>query len=74
MKIELDSDMSVRTFVTSFFDGFTGGGIFGDLRRPGTPDTLFEEDEPELAQVTNKDSETNERIKLQGSGEKPEGT
>ena len=66
--------MSVRTFVTSFLDGFTGAGIFGDLRRPGAPDTLFEEDEPELAQVTKKDSETGERIILQGFGEKPEDT
>jgi hypothetical protein len=27
--------MSVRTFITSFLDGFTGAGIFEDLHRPG---------------------------------------
>jgi hypothetical protein len=31
----------MSTFWTSFFDGLTGEGIFGDLRRPGAPTRLF---------------------------------
>jgi hypothetical protein len=30
-----------RTFWTSFFDGFTGEGIFGDLSLPDAPTRLF---------------------------------
>ena len=43
--------MSVKTFMTSFFDGFTMAGIFGDLRIPGVPDRMFEE-EPEKEEGT----------------------
>jgi hypothetical protein len=39
--------MSARTFWTSFLDGFTGEGILGDLRIPGTPTRLFKPDPEE---------------------------
>lgn len=72
IKIELESDMSVRTFVTSFLDGLTGEGIFGDLRIPGTPDRMFEE-EPEHEQVVKEDEENDDRLRPQGSSEKSDG-
>jgi hypothetical protein len=31
----------MSAFWTSFFDGLTGEGIFGDLRIPGVPDRMF---------------------------------
>lgn len=34
---------------TSFLDGFTGAGVFGDLRVPGVPDDLFEPEEESQA-------------------------
>jgi hypothetical protein len=36
-----DNAMSARTFWTSFLDGLTGEGIFGDLRVPDQPITMF---------------------------------
>lgn len=62
---------ATKTFWPSFLDGFTMAGIFGDLRIPGLPDQMFDE-EPEPAQETEKDSVTDERVKLQGSGESNE--
>jgi hypothetical protein len=44
----------MSAFWTSFFDGFTLAGIFGDLRRPGAPDRLFEpepEEEPQARTI-----------------------
>jgi hypothetical protein len=32
---------ATKTLWTSFVDGFTGGGIFGDLRLPGAPIKMF---------------------------------
>jgi hypothetical protein len=34
-----------RSFWTSFFDGFTGEGLFGELRIPGFPTRLFKGEE-----------------------------
>lgn len=58
-----------KTFMTSFLDGFTGKGIFGDLRIPGAPDRMFKE-EPEDPQVAEEDGENDERAGLQGPAEK----
>jgi hypothetical protein len=33
--------MSAKTFLTSFFDGITGEGIFGDLCIPDVPVRMF---------------------------------
>ena len=66
--------MSVRTFMTSFFDGFTLAGIFGDLRIPGAPNRIFKEEGPEHEQVIEEGGESDEGVKLQGSGEKREDT
>lgn len=73
IKIELESDMSVRTFMTSFWDGLTGEGIFGDLRIPGLPDRIFKE-EPEQAQSIKEGGELNEQAGLHGPTEKFEST
>jgi hypothetical protein len=59
-----------KTFMTSFLDGYTGVGIFSDLRRPGAPDMLFEEDEPEHVPAIKEDGENDERAGLQGPAEK----
>jgi hypothetical protein len=32
---------AAKTFWTSFLDGFTGEGIFGDLRLSGAPTRIF---------------------------------
>jgi len=40
---------AAKTFWASFFDGFTGDGIFGDLQIPGTPTRLFKEEPSEVA-------------------------
>jgi hypothetical protein len=61
--------MSVKTFMTSFLDGLTLEGIFGDLRIPGAPDRLFKE-EPEHEQVIKEDGESDEPAGLQGPAEK----
>jgi hypothetical protein len=37
--------MATKPFWTSFFDGFTGEGIFGDLRLPGSPTRMFRSEE-----------------------------
>jgi len=42
---------ATKTFWTSFLDGLTGAGIFGDLRIPGTPTRLFKEDSEELLRI-----------------------
>ena len=60
-----------KTFMTSFLDGFTGEGIFGDLRIPGASDRMFKE-EPEDAQSTEEGGELDERVGLHGSAEKPD--
>lgn len=46
--------------MTSFFDGLTWEGIFGDLRIPGAPDRIFKE-ESEDAQVIEECSEFDEQ-------------
>jgi hypothetical protein len=33
--------MATKPIRTSFLDGFTGEGIFGDLRLPGSPTRMF---------------------------------
>ena len=43
---------AAKTFWTSFLDGLTGEGIFGDLRIPGSPTRLFKEEPSELAMKT----------------------
>lgn len=58
-----------KPFITSFFDGLCGAGVFDDLRIPGVPDRLFE-DEPEDKQVIKADGENEERAGLQGLAEK----
>jgi hypothetical protein len=65
---------ATRTFWPSFLDGFTMAGIFGDLRIPGAPDRIFEEEEPKHVQSIEKGSELDERVGLRGSGQKPEST
>ena len=60
-----------KTFVTSFLDGLTGEGIFGDLRIPGAPDRMFKEG-PEDQQPAEEGGEFSERAGLSGSGEKPD--
>lgn len=52
--------MSVKTFIISFLDGFTGAGTFGDLRRPGAPDRLFEE-EPDITEQVGEGGEPDEQ-------------
>jgi hypothetical protein len=58
-----------NTFMTSFLDGFTGEGNFGDLRISGVPDRLFE-DEPEGDQVIKADGENDEQAGPQDPAEK----
>ena len=36
-----EAAMATKPFRTSFLDGFTGEGIFGDLRLPGAPTRMF---------------------------------
>jgi len=36
-----ETAMAAKPFWTSFFDGLTGEGIFGDLRVPGSPTRMF---------------------------------
>jgi hypothetical protein len=36
-----ETAMAAKPFRTSFLDGFTGEGIFGDLRLPGSPTRMF---------------------------------
>jgi len=45
---------SKKAILTSFFDGLTTAGLFGDLRIPGVPDRMFKEEEPEHAQSTEE--------------------
>ena len=59
-----------KPFITSFFDGLCGAlAVSHDLRIPGVPDRLFE-DEPEDKQVIKADGENEERAGLQGLAEK----
>jgi hypothetical protein len=62
-----------KPFLASFFDGLTGAGMFGDLRRPGAPDTLFEE-EPEDVQSIDEGQRLDEQEKLCGADEGSETT
>jgi hypothetical protein len=39
--------MAAKAFWTSFFDGLTGEGIFGDLRIPDVPTRMFAPEAPE---------------------------
>lgn len=55
--------------MTSFFDGLTGEGIFGDLRRPGAPDRIFEE-EPKGAQSVEEGGGPDEQAGLGRSEDK----
>lgn len=71
-KIELDSEMSVRTFVTAFLDGLTGEGIFGDLRIPGVPDRMFKEEEAEDVQMTKEAGVSDDQAKLEESDKAPD--
>ncbi len=44
--------MANKPFRRSFLDGFTGEGIFGDLRLPGAPTRMFiSEEEAEAEEV-----------------------
>jgi hypothetical protein len=40
-----------KTFMISFLDGFTGEGIFGDLRIPGAPDRIFKEERADALSI-----------------------
>lgn len=62
--------MSVRTFLTSFFDGFTGEGTFGDPRIPGVSDRIFKEEEPENVQSIEEGIKFDEQAGLGRSGGK----
>jgi hypothetical protein len=62
-----------KGIITSFLDGLTGEGIFGDLRIPGTPDSLFEE-EPEHKQEIKEGDEPAERVELRSSDKTPGST
>ena len=47
-----------KAFWTSFFDGLTGAGIFGDLQLPGAPARMFKpESYSGLLEVTVKPDE-----------------
>jgi hypothetical protein len=46
-----ETPAATKPFRTSFLDGFTGEGIFGDLRLPGAPTRMFISEEEAAAET-----------------------
>jgi hypothetical protein len=59
---------AAKPFWTSFFDGLTGEGIFGDLRLPGSPTRMFKP-EPQADSITELLAEPSTIVSAEDDGD-----
>jgi hypothetical protein len=61
-----ETAMAIKPFRTSFLDGFTGEGIFGDLRLPGAPTRMFISEEGAAARAAETTAKNRDKQQARG--------